>query len=407
MNKIIKFLIYYIIISPLFGYYGIIAAFEINSTEESCAAFLERVYNVMDENYYKPVSRKKYKDFQQKYTVKVLEAIKEKSGMDHTIAQFAAGLLVNELKDPDDNFTNFIPPKEAVEFTKTVYGYENGIGIDGQRHEDVYLIEKVELRSNAYKAGIAKGDLLIEIENNKISELTDEQIKNLIYPPIDTSIKIKVLHKATQVTGIYTITCTEFFEETILPVPTGIQGIHYLKISKFNRMTGEDLKEYLRHNNCSNIDHLVLDITDNPGGPPLAVHEISGIFLPPRQNLFYYKKKNVDEFGLRSPESDVVYKNRLIIVINNKSGSASELFAGTMKAYRRAVILGKSSTAGLAELKGAFDFDDGSVLAMITGQAFIFNGTLIDKNGINPDYIIPEHIEDIQDFVLKQIQISS
>jgi carboxyl-terminal processing protease len=381
-------------------------ASESHSTDVPYLEFIENVYQVMDKNYYKPVSKNTYEKFKKKYTLKILETIKEKSGMDHEIPHFAAGLLVNELKAPDDSFTNFIPPKEAIEFAKAVYGYENGIGIDGHRHENIYLIEKVELRSNAYKAGIMEGDLLIEIEDQKIPDLTDQQIRDLLYPPIDTDIKIKVFHHATQATNTYTITCTEFFEETIHPVPTNIEGVRYIKISKFNRMTGEDLKDYLKDNNPAKINYLVLDITDNPGGPPLAVHEISGIFLPPRQNLFYYKKKNVDEFGLRSPESDIMYHNRLIIVINDKSGSASELFAGTMKAYRRAVILGKSSTAGLAELKGAFDFEDGSMIAMITGQAYIFDGTLIDKNGIKPDYIIPEN-EDTKDFVLKQIQVSS
>jgi len=407
ITKINKICIILSIVSMLLlEYVSVAKASESSTSDMRYIDFLQEVYIIMDKNYYKPVSKKIYENFEKKYTLNVLKVIKEKSGMDYKIAHFAAGLLVNELKSPTDYFTKFIPPKEAAEFAKEVYGYENGIGIEGAKHDGIYLIEKVQKRSNAHKKGISKGDLLIEIEGHKITDLTDKELQNFLYPDLGTEIKIKISHTQSKCIKTYAIKCVKFFEETIEIVPTNIEEVHYLKIRKFNRMTGEDLKEYLRCNNPENITHLVLDITGNPGGPPLAVHEISGIFLSPHKNLFYYKKKNIEEFGLRSPESDIRYENKLIIVVDEKSGSASELFAGTMKTYRRALIMGKSPTAGLAELKSIFDFDDGSIVAMLTGQAYIFDGTLIDRNGISPDLIIPKDTENIENYILKQIQIS-
>jgi carboxyl-terminal processing protease len=358
----------------------------------------------MDEKYYKPISKDLYENFKIKYTENILTQIKQKSGKDYELAHFAAGLLVNELKDPEDTFTNFVPPKEAKEYSKTIYGYENGIGIKGHLDNGAYIIDHVEIRSNAYQLGIEVGDLLLEINKTSVKKLTDEQIHNLLYPPIDTKVKIKISHIATKKTKTYIIKCTEYFEETLENIPTDMAGVYYLKIKKFNRMTGEDFKKYMEQHSTDSIQYLVIDLTDNPGGAPLAVQELCGILLPTKKNLFYYKKKNISEFGLKSPDSNIKYKNKLLIVVNKKSGSASELFAGTMKAYHRAIVLGKESTAGLAQLKGVSNFPDGSMIAMITGRAYIFDGTELGKDGVKPNYQIPEDVKDIEKFVLKQIQ---
>jgi carboxyl-terminal processing protease len=202
------------------------------------------------------------------------------------------------------------------------------------------------------------------------------------------------------------LTCKEFFTETVENIPTGVPGISYFKINKFNRETAQDLKKYILEEGPENIDFMVLDIAGNPGGPPLAVVEIASIFLNPGDKLVYYRKKNQPEFGMVTPPSDVNYKGRLVIVVDEKSGSASEILAGSFKAHRRAILMGKSSTAGSANLKTSIRFDDGSMLALLTGQAFIFDGTPMGSSGISPDYFIPEEITDVKPFVLRQIMLS-
>jgi len=368
--------------------------------------FVTRVYDEMDKSYYKPVSRDVYEAFIKKYRQKYLSGIRYKPDRTGRLAHLGAGLLVNELKDPKDTFTNFIPPKAAAAYAKKIYGYEDGLGISGDMAGEVFLIDTVEARSDAYKEGIRAGNVILAINDTNVKTLTPEQINALLYPPLGSKVKLTIAILAKKEVKTYELICEEYFKETITNIPTGIDDVYYFKINKFNKETAADLKGYIRKYGPENIKYIVLDVMDNPGGPPLAVREITGIFLPPGEKLFYYKKKNEPEFGLVSPPSDVRYRGRLIVLVDKKSGSSSELLAGTLKAHRRAMVMGQESTAGYAFLKGATRFEDGSMLAMITGEAFLFDGTLLGTDGVAPNYAIPASVSDVSQFVLTQIKMT-
>lgn len=314
--------------------------------------------------------------------------------------------MVTRLRDEEDTFTNFIPPKEAEKYKEEIYSYESAIGIEGVKMNDVFVINHVEIRSPAYKEGIRVNDILLAIENIGIAELSEEEISALLRPPLEHELHLVVAKVEDQELKEYRITSEEYFTEALFKIPTPVEGVLYLKIDAFNKKTEEDLRRNLISYGLDNIRFLILDVRDNPGGPPLAVRSIASIFIGPGQNLFYYKKKNVPEFGLVSPEEDLFYTGPMAVVVNEKSGSASELLAGTLQEYNRAVIAGKSNTAGFAFLKGVSDFEDGSALAMITGWAYLFTGEELGKEGIRPDIIIPDEIENVPAFVVNQVRLS-
>jgi carboxyl-terminal processing protease len=368
--------------------------------------FVSRVYDEMDKNYYKPVSRAIYEAFIEKYKQKYLSGIRYTPDRTGRLAHLGAGLLVNELKDPEDTFTNFVPPKEAAEYAKKIYGYEDGLGISGDMAGEIFLIANVEARSDAYKQGIRAGNVILAINDTGINALTREQIDSFLYPPLGSNVKLTIAIVEKKEVKTYDLVCEEYFKETITDVPTGIEGVHYFKINKFNRETATDLKGYIEKYGADNIEYMVLDVMDNPGGPPLAVREITALFLPAGDKLFYYKKKNEPEFGLVCPPSDVKYNGRLVVLVDKKSGSSSELLAGTLKAHRRAMVMGQEPTAGSAFLKGATRFEDGSMLALITGEAFLFDWTLLGADGVEPNYVIPASVSDVPQFVLTQIKMT-
>lgn len=361
---------------------------------------LDEVYDRMDKHYYKPVSRSTYENFVEKYKNSVLSKLTVTDSRIDMVAYRGAGLLVNHLKDPEDTFTNFIPPKKAEEYARQVYGYENDIGITGHLTDQGYIIDHVQIRSDSYLKGIKTGDVIMKIDGDEVTQLNQEEIKDLLHPPLETIVKLEIFSPEKKLVSSYEVACTEYFKETITSINTGIPGVHCLKIHSFNRKTGEDLKDWIKTLKKEKMDLLIIDLRDNPGGPPLAVHEISGIFFPPRQKLFYYKKKNTKEFGLIAPSSEITYEGPLIMLINKKSGSASELFVGTLKAYKRALVFGKEPTAGRAFLKSTFKFEDESMLAMVTGIAYLFNGEKFGMEGVSPNYVVPAENEDILKFVL-------
>lgn len=379
---------------------------DIKAMRQPYLDFIDLVFTRMEEDYFKPVSREIYKSFIENYKRSHLSD--PRTLMDDTgwLAHLGAGLLVQEIKDPDDTFTNFVPPKEAEEYARTIYGYQHGLGISGDLIENAFLITEVEIRSDAYEKGIRPGNVIMAINGIGVENMTQEEINSFLYPPLDTEVNLIVAIIDERRLENYVLVCREFFTETVEDIPTGIPGVYYFRINRFNRETADDLKNMISGHGPANIRYMILDVTDNPGGPPLAVREMASIFLNPGDQLFYYMKRNEPQFGLVTPPSDVRYTGRLMILVDGNSGSSSELLAGTLKAHRRAIVMGPGNTAGSASLKGAVRFEDGSMLALITGQSYLFDGTLVGHQGVEPDYIIPPTVTDIRAFALEQIMLS-
>ncbi len=366
--------------------------------------FLEKVYKTMNQNYYQPVSKQVYNIYIEKYKKSVLSKLPPTHHKIDRIAYIGAGLMVENLKNSDDEFSSFIPPKEAKEYSKKVYGYAEGIGITGSKIPKGYLIEDIEIRSDTYEKGIRTGDIILKIDGIKIASLSEDELHKSLHPPLGSIVNLEVFHPPVEKTTQYKVECKKFFKETVSGLPTEIPHVFCLRIEKFNKKTAEDLKRYISDFLNDKIELLILDLRGNPGGPPLAVHELSGIFLKPETKLFYYKKRKKIVAALTAPESEIRYQGRLAVLINKGSGSASELLAATFKEYDRALICGKEKSAGFTFLKHAFDFDDGSMLTLITGFAYLADGTKLGTEGVQPNYPVPEETSDTLQFILNKFK---
>jgi len=366
--------------------------------------YLNEVYLVMDRDYYLPVTRYSYDRFIKEFKYSILSQLKSSDRFEPLIAWRGSNLLVQGLRNPEDSFTNFIPPPIAEKYSEEIYGYQTDLGINGNLTSTGFLIDTVEKKSDAFRKGIHGGLIILEINGRDVQKLTKKELEDLFHPPIGTIVDFKIYFPVENKVLDYSVTCEEYFKETVFNIPTGITGIYCLKIDKFNKETAKDLNrhiaEFLKN---GDIKFLILDVRGNPGGPPLAVREIAGTFLGPGYKLAYYLRKAAAVAGLISPESDILYKGPLILLIDGKSGSASELLAGILKKYKRAVIVGKRPTAGMAFLKGTHKFEDGSMLAMITGMSHLYDGEKLGPDGVMPNIIIPSDVDDQLDFVLKKL----
>ena len=131
---------------------------------------------------------------------------------------------------------------------------------------------------------------------------------------------------------------------------------------------------------------LILDLRDNPGGPPLAAREISSFFLTPGEDFAYFQKRDHPKSLLDVPKIPEKYRyhNPIVILVNQKSGSASELFTGVMQKRDRAFIMGMNS-AGKVFLKSMYNFDDESMLLLVTARGYYPDGEVFSFDGIKPN----------------------
>ncbi|MBF0216782.1 MAG: hypothetical protein HQL30_07305 [Candidatus Omnitrophica bacterium] len=270
--------------------------------------------------------------------------------------------------------------------------------------KDGFEITFVEKRSDSFKKGIRPGYVITSINAKPVSGLAEKEIVDFLTPEINAKIILIVLVPLENIERTFEVVSEEYFKETVRETPTGVANIKCLKIEKFNKDTNTDLADYLKQYAGTNIPKmLIIDIRDNPGGPPLAVREIMGYFIGPDRNLCYYKKKNAPVFGLTSPKQNVYYGGPLALLINKKSGSASELMAGVLKEYKRAIVVGREDTAGMSFLKGTNKFDDDSMLVMITAMSYLFNGKEMGFKTVEPNFRIPADAKDELEFLVHEI----
>lgn len=356
----------------------------------------EEVYQTMKDHYYQDVDRVDYERFLKQFNSKIYAQLQEKGKSIDFIRWRSAAYLVDFLKTEEDIFSAFYPPKPAKEYEKTALGKRQDLGIEGTLTGKGFAVSHVEPRSDAYAKGLRPEDTIVGIDGDKVTTLTEEEINKRLVPFIDTTVHLRFMSAADQAVNEIDVISQEYFKQTVFMIPIPVDGIYGLEIQRFNRKTSEDMLRFLEaFRRQGPIRGLILDLRGNPGGPPLAAREISSFFLPGGDDFAYFRKRGQAKAELDVPTipSRYKYEGPMVILIDQKSGSASELFSGILQKRGRAVLLGRNS-AGQVMLKSMFDFEDESMLLLITGRGYHPDGTVFRFTGLEPDKRIKEDQED-------------
>jgi carboxyl-terminal processing protease len=368
-----------------------------DQTYQEYLAYFEKVYKTMQDNYYGDVRREDYDRFVQTFNEKIFAQLKGENKSDNFIRWRSAAYLVDFLKTKEDVFSAFYPPKPAQEYAKDALGERVDLGIDGEKVAAGLRVKHVEPRSDAYALGLREADIITSIGDNVLTALTQKEIEEKLTPLKGTRVKIAYIDREKLEPHEIQPESKEYFKQTVFLKEVQVPGIFALEIPKFNRMTSEDLLRFLVFIKEQNAKGLILDLRGNPGGPPLAAREISSFFLTPGEIFAYFQKKGQDKAELDVPAIPDEYKftGPIVILVNKESGSSSELFAGVMRDKGRAVLMGEN-TAGQVMLKSMFDFDDKSMLLLITSRGHYADGRTFSFSGLDPDNkVTPEYQPDL------------
>ena len=356
------------------------------AAHEAYLPFFEEVYALMQEHYFFDVQRSDFDRFLELFDAKIYPDILRQRKSADFIRWRTAAYLVDTLKQPDDLFSRFLPPKPAVQFAKEVYGKKIDLGIEGHTIAGGMVVDFVEPRSDAYAKGLRENDLVVRLDQQDVLTLGDKQIRDRLNPLVGGRVLIDYFSGQTRAPHAIEVVSREYFKQTVFLVPTGVPGIYCLQIRKFHQGTPEDFSRLLDQIRPRNPRGLVLDLRDNPGGPPLAARAIAAFFLPNGKGLVYFE-------GRRRPRADLdipVIPGMLqvdwpvAILVNKGTGSAAELFTGVLQDRKRAVVLGEQ-TAGQVLLKSLFDLSDGSTLALVNARGHFPDGRPFPFDGVRPD----------------------
>ena len=319
------------------------------------------------------------------FYIETLDYVKTKYPFEILDRELINNSIKGMLQGLDEN-SNYYTKEEADVILKGLLGNYAGIGVVIENQEGNIIVNSVMKNSPAEKSGLKKGDIIVSVDNIKINDLSLEDVSNLIRGLPDTKVKLGIIRNNSPKPIYLDITRGNI---KVNPVDYKIleKDIGYIKITDFNPYATTYTKEALQEFNKKNIDIIILDLRDNPGGLLPQAINIAELFVPEGPIVHIRTNKGITTHI--STNQNPKYK--LVVLINENSASASEILAGAIKERQGGTLIGKK-TYGKGTVQTMLPLPDGSILKLTTAEYLLPNKTSIHKKGIEP-HIEVENVE--------------
>lgn len=293
------------------------------------------------------------------------------------------GIYKGYVEGLGDQYSAYYDKKETKELSESLDGSFSGIGavMTQDASSGVITITQVYDDSPAKKAGIKAGDILYRVEEKTVTGKDLDKVVSWIKGKKGTKVNLTLLRGTNsdkiKVTATRDVINVETVKYKVLENQIG-----YISISEFDSVTGAQFAKALKQLQKKNIEGLVVDLRNNPGGSLSTVCDILDSILP-KGLIVYTKDKNGKKEEYTSDEKHWL-NLPMSVLVNGQSASASEIFAGAVQDYGKAEIIG-TQTYGKGVVQNLFDLKDGTCVKLTTSEYFTPKGRNIDGKGITPD----------------------
>lgn len=346
------------IIAIMFGFLlGNIVNFVVFDNEKSNDELDELVttYNNIIDNYYEDVNKEELID---------------------------AGIqgMINYLDDP---YATYFSGDDSDDFNKELAGNYDGIGVEVMLRDNVFSISKVFDNSPASKVGLEVSDILIKVNDNDISGKSLTDVVNLISGDNNKNkVKLTIVRNNEE---------KEFeLSKDKIDVPVVSSKIYeknskkigYIKIDLFSLNSYKQFNAALKSLEKKNIDGLVIDVRDNPGGYLSQVKDILCLFLNKKQVLYQLQTKDKVE-KVYGTKKNVERNYPVSVIINDESASAAEILASAFKESYNSHVIGINSY-GKGTVQSASDLNSGDTIKYTVQKWLTPKGNWVNDKGVVP-----------------------
>jgi carboxyl-terminal processing protease len=286
-----------------------------------------------------------------------------------------------------DSHSSYMPPdvyKESQIDTKGEFG---GLGLQvGAKNGKIVVIAPIE-GTPADRAGILAGDIIIKVDDQVLEkELGLMDAVHRMRGSKGTKVVLTIEREGHKTPLVF-----EMVRETIVvqSVKSKIldEEIGYVRITQFQEQTAHDLATALAKLKTANVQSLILDLRNNPGGLLNSSVEVSEQFLDDGQLVVSVKARDGKKDEYIGHGGGFWNNVPMVVLVNKGSASASEIVSGAMQDWGRAVILGAQSF-GKGSVQTILPLSDGSALRLTTAKYYTPKGISIHGQGITPDILV-------------------
>ena len=294
---------------------------------------------------------------------------------DKLIEDAIKGMLEN--LDPHSSYTD---AKETKELEEPLQGEFSGVGIQFNMNKDTLYVIQTVPGGPSERVGVLAGDRIIYVNDTTIAgvKMKNSDIQKRLRGKKGTQVTIKVQRPGVKDLITFRITRDNIPLHSIDAQYMLDDHTGYLRISRFGAKTHEEMIDALKQLKKQGMTQLVMDLSDNGGGYLNAAIDMCNEFLDRGQLMVYTEGQN-------SPRNEAhangwgEYKDLpLVVMVNQYSASAAEIFAGAMQDWDRAVIVGRR-TFGKGLVQRPFKFEDGSMMRLTVARYYTPSGRCIQK----------------------------
>jgi len=315
--------------------------------------------------------------------------------------KYLYGAIAGGYSSLNDPYTVFLPPEISKQFQDELSGNLEGVGMKlGFKDNLPTVIAPIE-GSPAFKAGIRAGDKILKVDEF----VTDNQLLDLVVSKIrgaaGTKVKLTVQKSADSAIKELELTREKINVTTI--EESFVNDAVVITVSEFGTQTMADFDAAVIRAKEKNINKVVLDLRNNPGGLLDSAIEMEEYFLQ-KGSIAVVEESRNGKIEHKTKSERGWQNVKLVVLVNDGSASASEIFAGAMKDLKRAKVIG-TKTFGKGTVQELSDLGGGSSVKITVAKWLTPSGTNIDKDGIEPDTKVednPNSIFDNNDPVLKE-----
>jgi len=285
-----------------------------------------------------------------------------------------------------DPHSSFMPPEAFKEMRIDTKGEFGGLGIQiGIKEGILTIIAPIE-DTPAYKAGVKAGDKIIKINGESTRDMSLHEAVTKLRGPKGTSVTITLMREEWEKPRDFTI-IRDIIKIRSVKSKVMDDKIGYVKLLQFQERTAAELEEALKELEKQGINAIILDLRNNPGGLLNVSIDVASKFLPSDKLVVYIKGREEERTEYQTNESKQKYEYPMVVLVNEGSASASEIVAGALQDWQRAMVLG-TPTFGKGSVQTVIPLSDGSGLRLTTALYYTPKGRSIQAKGIEPDIIV-------------------
>ena len=304
---------------------------------------------------------------------------------------------INGVLQSLDPYSAYMSPELFNEMQTDTRGEFGGLGIEiGMESGVVKVISPID-DTPAEKAGIKAGDYIVKIGNKQVQGKSLMEAVKLMRGPVGTSIELTIRRKNVKKPLEFKIT-RKIIE--IKSVNSEILGdkknLGYIRLKSFNENSDKQFLGIVKKfEKDSKINGYILDLRNNPGGLLTQAINITDFFLDDGEIVSTKGRKASETRKFFARKGDQIKGKPIIVLINNGSASASEIFAGALKDHKRAIILGENSY-GKGSVQSIIPLRNGGGMRLTISKYYLPSGDSISEVGVTPDIVVEEKGDDFK-----------